>query len=104
MLYTNTENIPGKEVDEILGVVRGSSVRAKWVGADIIAGLRNIFGGEVTEYTRLLEETREQSIDRMLGDAEKLGADAVVNIRFMTSQIGRQASEILVYGTAVKLK
>lgn len=104
MLYTSTDFIPDKEVDEVIGIVRGSSVRAKWFGADFIAQLRNVFGGEVMEYTKLLEEAREQAIDRMLSDAGELGADAVINVRFMTSQIGRQVAEIFVYGTAVRLK
>ena len=85
-------------------MVRGSSVRAKWFGADIIAGLRNIFGGEIIEYTKLLEETRQKAMDNMTQDAKAKGANAVVNVRFATSQIGRQAAEILVYGTAVVVK
>ena len=104
MDYTATDYVPGKEVSEVLGVVKGSSVRAKWLGADIIAGLRNMFGGEVKEYTKLLDEARDQAIQRMLEDAEKINADAVVNVRFMTSQVGKQAAEIFVYGSAVKFK
>ena len=104
MIYVNTDFISGVEVAETLGVVRGSSVRAKWFGADMIAAIRNMFGGEIKEYSKLLAEAREQAIDRMLADAKELGADAIVNVRFMTSQIGQQAAEILVYGTAVKTK
>jgi uncharacterized protein YbjQ (UPF0145 family) len=104
MIYVNTDWITGADVTETLGVVRGSSVRAKWFGADIVAAIRNIFGGEITEYSKLLAEAREQAIDRMLADAGEIGADAVINVRFMTSQIGQQAAEILVYGTAVKTK
>ncbi len=104
MLIVSTENIPGRETVEALGLVRGSTVRAKWFGKDIIAGLRNIVGGEVKEYTEMLEDAREQSINRMVADAERLGADAVVNVRFVTSHITQAASELLVYGTAVKLK
>ncbi len=104
MLIVSTENIPGRETIEALGLVRGSTVRAKWFGKDIIAGLRNIIGGEVKEYTEMLEDAREQSINRMVADAERLGADAVVNVRFVTSHITQAASELLVYGTAVKLK
>ncbi len=104
MLIVSIETIPGRETVEVLGLVRGSTVRAKWFGKDIIAGLRNIVGGEVKEYTEMLEDAREQSINRMVADAERLGADAVVNVRFVTSHITQTASELLVYGTAVKLK
>ena len=104
MLIVNTENIPGREVTDVLGLVRGNTVRAKWFGKDIMAGLRNIMGGEVKEYTEMLEEAREQSLNRMVEDAKRLEADAVVNIRFVTSHISQAASELLVYGTAVKLK
>ncbi|MEE8358578.1 MAG: YbjQ family protein [Candidatus Hydrothermarchaeales archaeon] len=104
MLIVSTENIPGRETVEAFGLVRGSTVRAKWFGKDIIAGLRNIVGGEIKEYTEMLEDAREQSINRMVADAERLGADAVVNVRFVTSHITQAASELLVYGTAVKLK
>jgi uncharacterized protein YbjQ (UPF0145 family) len=104
VLIVNTNGIPGKEISEALGLVRGNTVRAKWFGKDIMAGLRNIMGGEVKEYTEMLEEAREQSINRLVADAERLGADAVVNVRFVTSHITQAASELLVYGTAVKLK
>jgi uncharacterized protein YbjQ (UPF0145 family) len=101
MMWVTTDTITGYKVKSMIGVVRGSSVRAKWFGADFLAGLRNIFGGEITEYSKLLEEAREQAIDRMLEDSKRVGANAVINVRFMTSQIGQQAAEILVYGTAV---
>lgn len=101
MFYVTTEEIKGYKIKQMIGTVKGSSVRAKWIGADFSAGIKNIFGGEISEYSKLLEESREQAIDRMLKDAEQLGANAVVNVRFMTSQIGRQAAEMLVYGTAV---
>lgn len=104
MIIVNTENIEGRKVSETLGIVRGSSVRAKWFGKDILAGLRNIVGGELKEYMELLEEAREAAVERMKKDGEELGADAIVNVRFMTSAISQGASEILVYGTAVKLK
>jgi len=104
MIIVNTEEIQGKKIKETLGVVRGSSVRAKWFGKDILAGFRNIVGGELKEYMELLEEAREAAMARMIKDAENLGADAVVNVRFMTSAITQGASEILVYGTAVKLQ
>ncbi len=103
MIITSTETVPGKKIVEILGIARGSTVRARNIGRDIFAGLKNIIGGEIHEYTRLQAEAREQSLQRMQDDAQKLGADAVVNIRMHTSMIMQGASEILVYGTAVKL-
>ena len=103
MIATTTDFIPGKEIKEILGIARGSTVRARNFGADFLAGLRNIVGGEVSEYTRLQAHSREQAFQRMLDDAKKMGADAVINIRFTTSMIMQGASEILAYGTAVKL-
>ncbi len=104
MILTNTESIPGKKVTAVLGLVRGSSVRARHVGTDILAWLRNLVGGEIREYTKMMAETREQALDRMTEDAVKLGADAVVNIRFQTSQIMTGAAELMAYGTAVKLE
>lgn len=104
MIVVNTEAIAGKQTTEMLGVVRGSSVRAKWFGKDIVAGLRNIVGGELKEYAELLTEARDTALERMIASAEELGADAVVNVRFTTSAISAQAAEILVYGTAVKIK
>jgi len=103
MITTSTETVPGKKIVEILGIARGSTVRARNIGRDIFAGLKNIVGGEIHEYTRLQAEAREQSMQRMQDDAQKLGADAVVNVRMHTSMIMQGASEILVYGTAVKL-
>jgi uncharacterized protein YbjQ (UPF0145 family) len=103
MIITNTETIPNREIVEVLGIARGSTVRARNVGRDIFAGLKNIVGGEIEGYTKLQAESREQAIQRMTEDAERLGADAIVNIRFTTSVIMQGASEILAYGTAVKL-
>ncbi|MBI2050581.1 MAG: YbjQ family protein [Parcubacteria group bacterium] len=103
MILTTGEHIPGKEVSEILGIARGSTVRARSIGRDVLAGFKNIVGGEITEYTQLQAESREQALQRMQQDAEKLGADAVINVRMHTSMIMQAASEILVYGTAVKL-
>ena len=103
MITTTTETVPGKKIIEILGVARGSTVRARHLGRDIFAGLKNIVGGEIHEYTQLQAQAREQSLQRMQDDAMKLGADAVVNVRMHTSMIMQGASEILVYGTAVKL-
>ena len=102
MIISNTETVPGKEIIEILGVARGSTVRARNIGRDIFAGLKNIVGGEIEEYTKLQAQSREQAIQRMVADAEKLGADAIVSVRFTTSVIMQGASEILAYGTAVK--
>jgi len=104
MIITTTENIPSKEVEEILGIARGSTVRARNIGRDIFAGLKNIIGGELSEYTKLQADSREQAIQRMEKDAQRLGADAVINVRISTSVITQGAAEILAYGTAVKLK
>ena len=104
MIITNTENIPNKEILEILGIARGSTVRARNVGKDIFAALKGIVGGEISEYTKLQADSREQALQRMISDAEKMGADAVVNIRMTTSMVMQGASELLVYGTAVKFK
>lgn len=103
MILTTTETVPQREVIEILGIARGSSVRARHLGNDIMAGLKNIVGGEIEEYTKLQADSREQALERMVKDAEKLGADAVVGVRMMTSMVAAGAAEILVYGTAVKL-
>ncbi len=103
MLLSNTEQIPGREITEHLGVVSGSTVRAKHLGKDILSGLKNIIGGELTAYTELLTEARLEATDRMLGQAGALGADAVVNIRYSTSSLAQGAAELFAYGTAVKL-
>ncbi len=104
MITTTTDFIPNKEIIEILGVARGSTVRARNFGSDFMASLKNLVGGEVSEYTKLQAHSREQALKRMLDDAEQLGADAVINIRFTTSMIMQGMSEILAYGTAVKIK
>ncbi|MGB1453721.1 MAG: YbjQ family protein [Crocinitomicaceae bacterium] len=103
MILSNTESIPKREIVEILGIARGSTVRARNVGRDIFAGLKNIVGGEITEYTKLQAQSREQAMQRMIDDAKTLNADAIINIRFTTSMVMQGASEILAYGTAVKL-
>ena len=103
MILSNTESIPKREILEIVGIARGSTVRARNVGRDIFAGLKNIVGGEITEYTKLQAQSREQAIQRMIDDAKTLNADAIINIRFITSMVMQGASEILAYGTAVKL-
>jgi len=104
MIVSTIEEVPGREVQEILGLVRGNTIRARHVGKDIMAGLRNIVGGEISEYTKLMGESREQALDRMVAQAEALGADAIIGARFTTSMVMTQASEILAYGTAVRLK
>ncbi len=104
MNVTTTESIPGNEIVEILGLSRGSTVRARNVGRDIFAALKNLIGGEINEYTKLQADSREQALQRMIKDAESLGADAVVNVRITTSMIMQGVAEILAYGTAVKLK
>lgn len=104
MYIVNTETIPGKTITESLGVVRGNSVRAKWFGSDIMAGLRNVVGGELKEYSDMLTQARELAVNRMTEDAKAIGADAIVNVRFMTAQVSQGAAEILVYGTAVKIR
>ena len=102
MIISTTEQIPKKEISEILGIARGSTVRAKNIGKDIFAGFKNIVGGEIQEYTQLQADSREEAIKRMVDDAERLGADAIVNVRLTTSMVMQGAAEILAYGTAVK--
>ena len=104
MITSTTNTIPNKEIIEILGIARGSTVRAKNIGKDIFAGFKNIVGGEIHEYTKLQADSREEAIKRMTDDAEKLGADAVVGLRLATSMVTQGAAEILAYGTAVKLR
>ena len=104
MILTTSDTIPGREISEILGIARGSTIRARNIGRDIFATLKNIVGGEIKEYTKLMADSREEAISRMIEDAEKLGAVAIINVRFTTSMVMAAASEILAYGTAVKLK
>ena len=104
MVISTTDNIPNKEVIEILGIARGSTVRARNVGRDIFAVVKNIVGGEISEYTKLQADSREQALQRMKDDAVKLNADAIINVRFTTSMIMQGVAEILAYGTAVKFK
>ena len=104
MIITTTESIPNKKIIEIIGISRGSTVRARNIGRDIFAGLKNIIGGEIQEYTKLQADSREQAIQRMIDDAHKLGADAIINVRLTTSMVTHGAAEILAYGTAVSLK
>jgi uncharacterized protein YbjQ (UPF0145 family) len=104
MYLTNTEEVPGKKIVACYGVVSGSTVRAKHVGRDIMAGVKNIFGGELTGYTELLSEARDQAMERMKDQARQLGANAIVNVRFSTSSVTSGASEIYVYGTAMTVE
>ena len=104
MLISNMEGVPGKRITQHLGMVQGSTVRAKHAGRDIMAGFKNIFGGELKGYTELLSESREEAIERLKQQAAALGANAVINVRFSTSSIAAGASEIFVYGTAVTVE
>jgi uncharacterized protein YbjQ (UPF0145 family) len=103
MITVTTETIEGSKVAETLGLVRGNTIRARNMGRDIVAGLRNIVGGEIKEYTVMLSQARDQAIDRMIKQAETMGANAVLGVRFTTSQTMSGAAEILAYGTAVRL-
>ena len=104
MILSTTFNVPGKEIEQILGIARGSTVRARNIGRDIMAGFKNIIGGEIEEYTKLQALAREQAIQRMIEDAKKLNADAVIGIHITTAMVMQSAAEILAFGTAVKLK
>lgn len=104
MILTTLEGVPGKDIVEHFGIVQGSTVRAKHVGKDILASFKNIVGGELKGYTELLQEAREEALDRMVKQASQLGANAVVNIRFGTSSIAQGAAELFAYGTAVKVR
>lgn len=104
MLLTNIEVVPGKRITKHLGLVQGSTVRAKHAGRDIMAGLKNIFGGELKGYTELLQESREEALQRMQSQAESIGANAVLNVRFSTSSVTQGAAELFAYGTAVELE
>ena len=101
MILSTTDTIPGKTITKHLGLVRGNTIRARHVGKDILAALRNLVGGEIAEYTKLLGESREQALDRMVEEAQGLGANAIVGIRFSTAEVAAHAAEILAYGTAV---
>jgi len=101
MIIVNSSEIAGKEIKKTFGVVRGNTIRARNIGKDIIAAFKNILGGEIQEYTKLMGESREQALDRMINEAKALGANAITDVRFSTSYIMQNAAEILVYGTAV---
>jgi len=104
MLITTQNRFEDHEIVETLGLVQGNTIRARHVGKDILAGLRTIIGGEITEYTKMLAESREQAMDRMIANAKKMGADGIVGMRFTTSSVMQGAAELLAYGTAVTLK
>jgi uncharacterized protein YbjQ (UPF0145 family) len=104
MIITTTDNIPSKKITKILGVVKGNTVRSRNIGRDIGAVIKNIVGGEIKTYTEMISQAREESLNRMINQAKDLGADAVINLRFMTSTVMAGASEMLAYGTAVKIK
>lgn len=104
MLLSTVETIPNHEITELLGIARGSTVRARNIGRDIFAGLKNLVGGEIEEYTKLQAQAREQAIERMIADGARIGADAIINVRFTTAMVMQGAAEILAYGTAVKIK
>ena len=101
MLMSTTETIEGQKIVKHLGLVKGNTIRARHLGRDIMAGLRNVVGGEITDYTKMMAESREQALDRMAEDAQNLGANAIVGVKFATSMVMQSASEILAYGTAV---
>ncbi len=104
ILVVTTPDVPGRQVDRVIGLVRGNTVRARHIGKDIMAGLKTIVGGEIHEYGKLLAESREQALDRMVAEADSLGANAVLNVRFATSMVMQGSAEMLAYGTAVVLQ
>ncbi len=104
IITTTTDSLPGKKTTQVLGIVKGSTIRARHIGRDIAASFKNIVGGEIKSYTQMISQSREEAFNRMVNDAQNCGADAVLNVRFVTSMVMQGASEILAYGTAVKLK
>ena len=104
IITTTTDSLPGKKVTQVLGIVKGSTIRARHVGRDIAAGFKNIVGGEIKSYTQMISQSREEAFNRMINDAQEKKADAIINVRFVTSMVMQGAAEILAYGTAVKLK
>lgn len=104
MLIVTTDEIPGKRIVKVFGLVRGNTIRARHIGRDIMASLRNIAGGEIVEYTKMIAESREQAIDRMTSEAEALGANAIVTLRFTTASMMENAAELLAFGTAVQVE
>ena len=104
MILTNIDAVPGKKIVEHFGIVQGSTVRARHAGADFAAGMKNLVGGELTGYTKLLDDSRKEALDRMVAQAEQLGANAVINVRLATSAITQGAAELMAYGTAVRVE
>lgn len=104
IILTTVPTVPGREIANVIGIARGNTIRAKHIGTDFIASLRNLVGGEVSEYTKMMAESREQALDRMVAHAERMGADAVVGIEITTAMVLQGTAEILAYGTAVRLK
>lgn len=104
MVLTNVENVPGRNIVEHFGLVQGSTIRAKHIGRDIMASLKNLVGGELKGYTELLQEARTEATERMVAQARQLGANAVVNVRYATSSVAQGAAELFAYGTAVRLE
>jgi len=104
IITTTTDSLPGKTVSQVLGIVKGSTIRARHVGRDIAAGFKNLIGGEIKSYTQMISQSREEAFNRMVNDGKDQGADAIINVRFVTSMVMQGAAEILAYGTAVKLK
>jgi uncharacterized protein YbjQ (UPF0145 family) len=104
MILTSSDDVPGKRIIKTLGLVRGNTIRARHVGRDVMAKLRGMVGGEITDYTKAIAEAREQALDRMIAEAEKLGANAIVAVRFGTAEMMASAAEILAYGTAVVIE
>ena len=104
IITSTTDFIPNKKVTQILGIVKGSTIRARHIGRDIAAGFKNVIGGEIKSYTQMISKSREEAFNRMVNDAADQGADAVINVRFVTSMVMQGAAEILAYGTAVKLE
>ena len=104
MIIVTMESVPNKKIKKVLGLARGNTIRARHMGKDIMAGFKNMVGGEIVDYTKMMAESREQAIDRLIDDAESLGADAVVGLRFTTTSMMQGAAEFLVYGTAVELE
>lgn len=104
MILTNIEEVPGKKIIQHYGLVQGNTIRAKHVGKDILAGFKNIFGGELAAYTELLSESRQEATNRMIQQAESMGANAIINVRYSTSSVAQGAAELYAYGTAVRIE
>ena len=104
MILTTTDEIKGKTITKVLGLVKGNTIRARWFGRDIAAGLKTLIGGEIKSYTKMMNDARDEALKRMIDDAKKKGADGIVAIRFTTSEVMQSSAEMLAYGTAIKLK